>query len=313
LVEGPDAGSRYHTSMRRIASPTVAWTAMMAITTRPTRMLLLSGALLTCACEQQTTTMDDALRAYDAKRYAESLRISKDIQGNATDPLTRQQAAYMAGRSASELSKNREARDAFAVASRSADPELAGRALAMQAAIAVDEKRWSDAASSYAAAASKLTGREAQIAREHAQQADAKANESRLPPRPAAAVAVAAPVPATNVAPVAQAPTANKQPAPSPVAVVPAADDDAPWTISAGAYSSETAARQRATNLAREAKRAGLPTPRVLAVSSPSKRVWIVEIGTFEQRETGEAARKKFATKDTAVVRSRVPTPSKRS
>ena len=285
---------------------------MMAITTRPTRMLLLSGALLTCACEQQTTTMDDALRAYDAKRYAESLRISKDIQGNATDPLTRQQAAYMAGRSASELSKNREARDAFAVASRSADPELAGRALAMQAAIAVEEKRWNDAASSYAAAASKLTGREAQIAREHAQQADAKANESRLPPRPATTVATAEP--AATTAPTAPTiPTAKPATDPGPVAVLPAVDDDAPWTISAGAYSSETAARQRATNLAREAKRAGLQTPRVLAVSSPSKRVWIVEIGTFDQREQGEAARKKFATKDTAVVRSRVPVPSKRS
>ncbi|NBQ14346.1 MAG: hypothetical protein EBU31_06980 [Proteobacteria bacterium] len=298
--------------MRRIASPTVAWTAMMAITTRPTRLLLLSGALLTCACEQQTTTMDDALRAYDAKRYAESLRISKDIQGNATDPLTRQQAAYMAGRSASELSKNREARDAFAVASRSADPELAGRALAMQAAIAVEEKRWNDAASSYAAAASKLTGREAQIAREHAQQADAKANESRLPPRPAPTVATAAP--AASTAPAAPTiPAAKPATEPGPVAVLPAVDDDAPWTISAGAYSSETAARQRATNLAREAKRAGLQTPRVLAVSSPSKRVWIVEIGTFDQREQGESARKKFATKDTAVVRSRVPVPSKRS
>ena len=285
---------------------------MMAITTRPTRMLLLSGALLTCACEQQTTTMDDALRAYDAKRYAESLRISKDIQGNATDPLTRQQAAYMAGRSASELSKNREARDAFAVASRSADPELAGRALAMQAAIAVEEKRWNDAASSYAAAASKLTGREAQIAREHAQQADAKANESRLPPRPATTVATAEP--AATTAPTAPTiPTAKPSTNPGPVAVLPAVDDDAPWTISAGAYSSETAARQRATNLAREAKRAGLQTPRVLAVSSPSKRVWIVEIGTFDQREQGESARKKFATKDTAVVRSRVPVPSKRS
>jgi hypothetical protein len=285
---------------------------MMAITTRPTRMLLLSGALLTCACEQQTTTIDDALRAYDAKRYAESLRISKDIQGNATDPLTRQQAAYMAGRSASELSKNREARDAFAVASRSADPELAGRALAMQAAIAVEEKRWNDAASSYAAAASKLTGREAQIARERAQQADAKANESRLPPRPATTLAMA--TPAAPTAPAASTiPAAKPAPNPAPVAVLPAVDDDAPWTISAGAYSSETAARQRATNLAREAKRAGLQTPRVLAVSSPSKRVWIVEIGTFNQREQGEAARKKFATKDTAVVRSRVPVPSKRS
>ena len=285
---------------------------MTAITTCPARMLLLSGALLTCACEQQTTTLDDALRAYDAKRYAESLRISKDIQGNATDPLTRQQAAYMVGRSASELSKNREARDAFSVAARSSDPQLAGRALAMQAAIAVDEKRWSDAASSYSAAASKLSGQEAQIARERAQRADAKANESRLPPRPATAVAMAEPAaPTVPVAP--KLPAARPATNPDPVAVLPAVDDDAPWTISAGAYSSETAARQRATNLAREAKRAGLPTPRVLAVSSPSKRVWIVEIGTFNQREQGEAARKKFATKDTAVVRSRVPAPSKRS
>ena len=285
---------------------------MMAISTRPARMLLLSGALLTCACEQQTTTLDDALRAYDAKRYAESLRISKDIQGNATDPLTRQQAAYMVGRSASELSKNREARDAFSVAARSSDPQLAGRALAMQAAIAVDEKRWSDAASSYSAAASKLSGQEAQIARERAQRADAKANESRLPPRPATAVAMAEPAaPSVPAAP--KLPAARPATDPDPVAVLPAVDDDAPWTISAGAYSSETAARQRATNLAREAKRAGLPTPRVLAVSCPSKRVWIVEIGTFNQREQGEAARKKFATKDTAVVRSRVPAPSKRS
>jgi hypothetical protein len=285
---------------------------MTAITTCPARMLLLSGALLTCACEQQTTTLDDALRAYDAKRYAESLRISKDIQGNATDPLTRQQAAYMVGRSASELSKNREARDAFSVAARSSDPQLAGRALAMQAAIAVDEKRWSDAASSYSAAASKLSGQEAQIARERAQRADAKANESRLPPRPATAVAMAEPAaPTVPAAP--KLPAARPATNPDPVAVLPAVDDDAPWTISAGAYSSETAARQRATNLAREAKRAGLPTPRVLAVSSPSKRVWIVEIGTFNQREQGEAARKKFATKDTAVVRSRVPAPSKRS
>jgi hypothetical protein len=285
---------------------------MTAITTCPARMLLLSGALLTCACEQQTTTLDDALRAYDAKRYAESLRISKDIQGNATDPLTRQQAAYMVGRSASELSKNREARDAFSVAARSSDPQLAGRALAMQAAIAVDEKRWSDAASSYSAAASKLSGQEAQIARERAQRADAKANESRLAPRPAPAVAMAEPAaPTVPAAP--KLPAARPATNPDPVAVLPAVDDDAPWTISAGAYSSETAARQRATNLAREAKRAGLPTPRVLAVSSPSKRVWIVEIGTFNQREQGEAARKKFATKDTAVVRSRVPAPSKRS
>jgi hypothetical protein len=278
-------------------------------------MLLLSGALLTCACEQQTTTLDDALRAYDAKRYAESLRISKDIQGNATDPLTRQQAAYMVGRSASELSKNREARDAFSVAARSSDPQLAGRALAMQAAIAVDEKRWSDAASSYSAAASKLSGQEAQIARERAQRADAKANESRLPPRPATAIEVIAAAPQPPAAPKTTTPRAPQvAPAPAPVAVTAVADDGTPWTIRAGTFSSRVAAQQHASGLAKEAKRAGLPTPRVLLAKSDDKpQKWIVEIGSFDQREQGEAARKKFATRDTIVVRTCAPASSKRS
>jgi hypothetical protein len=288
---------------------------MTAITTCPARMLLLSGALLTCACEQQTTTLDDALRAYDAKRYAESLRISKDIQGNATDPLTRQQAAYMVGRSASELSKNREARDAFSVAARSSDPQLAGRALAMQAAIAVDEKRWSDAASSYSAAASKLSGQEAQIARERAQRADAKANESRLPPRPATAIEVATAAPQPPAAPKTTTPRAPQvAPAPAPVAVTAVADDGTPWTIRAGTFSSRVAAQQHASGLAKEAKRAGLPTPRVLLAKSDDKpQKWIVEIGSFDQREQGEAARKKFATRDTIVVRTCAPASSKRS
>jgi hypothetical protein len=288
---------------------------MTAITTCPARMLLLSGALLTCACEQQTTTLDDALRAYDAKRYAESLRISKDIQGNATDPLTRQQAAYMVGRSASELSKNREARDAFSVAARSSDPQLAGRALAMQAAIAVDEKRWSDAASSYSAAASKLSGQEAQIARERAQRADAKANESRLPPRPATAIEVIAAAPQPPAAPKTTTPRAPQvAPAPAPVAVTAVADDGTPWTIRAGTFSSRVAAQQHASGLAKEARRAGLPTPRVLLAKSDDKpQKWIVEIGSFDQREQGEAARKKFATRDTIVVRTCAPASSKRS
>jgi cell division protein FtsN len=222
----------------------------------------------------------------------------------------------MVGRSASELSKNREARDAFSVAARSSDPQLAGRALAMQAAIAVDEKRWSDAASSYSAAASKLSGQEAQIARERAQRADAKANESRLPPRPATAIQVVAAAPQPPAAPKATTTPRAPQvaPAPAPVAVTAVADDGTPWTIRAGTFSSRVAAQQHASGLAKEAKRAGLPTPRVLLAKSDDKpQRWIVEIGSFDQREQGEAARKKFATRDTIVVRTCAPASSKRS
>ena len=269
-----------------------------------TACLLLAALLTSGGCEPETTAnLDDALRAYDAKRYAECLKISKDVQAKSTDQALRQQAAYMVGRSANELNKDEEARSAFAVAARSADPVVAGRALAMQAAMAVEEGRWSDAASFYSAAASKLTGPEQDRAREQAQDAAAKATAARIALSPKPAVA-----PVTPVTP----PPAPPPPlAASKAVVLPPADDDSPWTIAAGVFSTETAARQRATNLAKEAKRAGLPTPRVLAMSAPDKRVWIVEIGTFKDRSAADAARKKISTADAAVAHSRVPSPRK--
>ena len=66
-----------------------------------------------------------AVRAFDAKRYAESLRIAKEVQSGSPEQGVRQQAAYVAGRSASELNKRDEARDAFAIAARSNDPVIA--------------------------------------------------------------------------------------------------------------------------------------------------------------------------------------------
>lgn len=248
-----------------------------------------------CGPEPQAS-LDDALRSYDAKRWAECLRTARDVQRQSTDPLERQQAAYLAGCAAHELSKRDEARDAFAVAARSPDPALAGRALAMQGAVAVEERRWADAAGAYEAAAAKLAGPDAERAREQARDASAKAAEARAAALPASSGAAGSPAGGGQVPPI---------PAPT---VVPA-EPDVPWTVAAGAFASETAARQRATNLAKEAKRAGLPTPRVLAVTSPGKRVWIVEIGSFADRAQAEAARKKFATPDAAVVRSRMPPP----
>lgn len=271
---------------------------------------LLAALLIPSGCQQETTaTLDDALRAYDSKRYADCLKISKDVQSKSTDQAVRQQAAYMVGRSANVLNKDEEARAAFAVAARSADPVVAGRALAMQGAMAVEGARWTDAASSYSAAASKLTGPEQEHARKEAKDAAAKAVEARtvLNPRPV----VVAPPPPSKV------PTSDEDdtaipPAPASAGIVlPPASDDSPWTIAAGVFSTETAARQRATNLSKDAKRAGLPTPRVLAMSSPDKRVWIVEIGTFKDRAAADAARKKISTQDAAVAHSRVPAPRK--
>lgn len=262
--------------------------------------VLLTLNALQLGCEPQSTaTLDDSLRAYEGKRYAESLRIAQTVQKQSNDLATRQQAAYLVGCSANELAKRDEAREAFALAARSNDPEVAGRALAMQAALAVEDKRWADAASTYTAAASKLTGSAAAQAREQANDALLKSREST------ARVAAQPPTVGTDSG----SKGAGSAPPTAPAVPLPATNPQAPWTIAAGAFGSETAARQRATNLAKEAKRAGLPTPRVLAVSSPDQRVWIVEIGSFATRESADLARKKFTTTDAAVVRSRVPVP----
>ena len=230
---------------------------------------------------EPTQTLDDAVRAFDAGRYAESLRVAKDVQARTQDLASRQQAAYLIGCASMELSRPGEARDAFALAARSQDPVVAGRALAKQGTLAVEDARWSEAASAFSAAASKLTGADADRARELAREAAAKAAEPKS--------GDARPAP---------------PPIPAPVALPPVASD-APWTVAAGVFGSETAARQRATNIAGEARRAGLPKPRVLSVPAQDRKVWVVEVGTFADKAKAEAARRKITTGDTAVVRSR--------
>lgn len=284
--------------MRRIATPPCGRAAALAL------VAWLAG----CGPEP-AAGLDDALRAYDAGRYAESLRIAGDVQRDSQDQGLRQQAAYVVGCSAIELGRPTQARDALAIASRSQDPVVAGRALAKQGELAVAERRWSDAASDYSAAGAKLPGSDGDRARSLAREAAAKAlDANRVPPAPPKAPpqAEARPAPAkpappepVEVTPVEVDPAGTK-PAP-----LPAGDDDAPWTVSAGVFSTETAARQRATNVARDAKRAKMPTPRVVRIPSTDARAWVVEVGSFPTKEAAEAARKRISLADSAVVRSR--------
>ncbi|MFM9098393.1 MAG: SPOR domain-containing protein [Phycisphaerales bacterium] len=252
---------------------------------------------------EPTQTLDDAVRAFDAGRYAESLRVAKDVQSRTQDLASRQQAAYLIGCASMELSRPGEARDAFALAARSQDPVVAGRALAKQGTLAVEDARWSEAASAFSAAASKLTGADADRARELAREAAAKAAEPKSGgARPAPTSTPAPPKPAAG----ADTPDADDAPPPIPAPVaLPPVEADASWTVAAGVFGSETAARQRATNIAGEARRAGLPKPRVLSVPAQDRKVWVVEVGTFADKAKAEAARRKITTGDTAVVRSR--------
>lgn len=262
--------------------------------------VLLAVTMLAVACASEPkVTLDDAVRAFDARRYADSLRAATAVQRDADDLRTRQQAAYLVGCSAMELGRAGEARDAFAVAVRSTDPVVSGRALAQQGALAVEAERWSDAASAYSAAAAKLTGADGQRARERADQcAERAAGRSA---RTAGASRVPAPAPD-------QRPSALPVPVdPAPVTVTPAAPET-PWAVQAGAFGTEVAARQRAATLSKSLKAAKLPGPRVLSVKGTERTVWVVEIGPFEAREAADAAKAKILTGDATVVRSRVTT-----
>jgi hypothetical protein len=267
----------------------------------------LCVASLGAACSERPAgaTLDDALRAYDAGRFADALRAGTEVRSSSSDPAVRAQAAYVEGCAAQELGRRDEARDAFAVAARSADPIVSGRAMVMQAAQAVSEQRWKDAERLYSAAAERLRGRDAELAREQAKDAAERAVAAAQPVRPATPPPAPEP-PAPAPAPPEAADTGPDEP---PALALPAPDQDAPWTVSAGVFGTETAARTRAMNIAKMAKAAGLPTPKVLAVSSPDRRVWIVEVGSFADRAKAEAARRKIATSDAQVVRSRVPVP----
>jgi hypothetical protein len=269
----------------------------------------MAASLAGCGPEP-AAGLDDALRAYDSGRFAESLRIAGDVQRESQDQGLRQQAAYVVGCSAIELGRSVQARDALAIASRSQDPVVAGRALAKQGELAVAERRWSDAASDYSAAGAKLPGSDGDRARALAREASAKAlDANRVPPAPpkvATQPADAAParpkvveLTPVEVAPVEVTPVEVK-PAP-----LPDGTPDAPWTVSAGVFSTETAARQRATNVAKDAKRAKLPTPRVVRIPSADARAWVVEVGSFPSKDDAEAARKRISLADSAVVRSR--------
>lgn len=262
--------------MRRIATPTLARAARTAASA-----LLAAAGLLVAACGPETTTsdLDGAMRALDAHRYDESARLAKSAQAASSDVRTRQEAALVAGCAEYELARWDDAKASLAVAAKSADARVSGRAMAMQGAVAVNQQRWDDAARHYAQAAERLVGEDARRARDQAADAKRMADAARRP--------AVAPAGATG------APTGGT-PASKP--------DPGRWTIVAGTFTSETAARQRATTIADEAKRAGLTTPKVVQSNIDGRRIWMVEVGTFDSKAKAEAAKKKIPVTDAMVA-----------
>jgi septal ring-binding cell division protein DamX len=260
-------------------------------------LVLLLAPLAACQSPQQR--LEEAHRAYAvddwSKAYAEADAAQRELQ-----PPARQEAAYLAGMAAFRQDRLAEARVRFTVAEESTDRELSGKAKAMMGHLLEKQGDFAAAAGKYEEAAQRLTGDAAEKAR--AEAADARAKVT-----PAASVEVAS-APSEDdeetVVQPRQTPAkpraAPKKPAPKAPAKQAAKDtgkksDAKPsgkgHTIQCGAYPQESQARKRAKDISDEAKRAGLPAPKVTRVTGrDGKRLWIVSVGSFPTREAAKKA-----------------------
>lgn len=300
----------------------------MAPTAARAALLTLAAGCATTAPAQQYS---EALGAWDARQYARALataREARDAAEKANDTEVRDKSSYLVGLAAYQLGRMDDASRSFAQVAEGTDRPLAGKATAMLGAIAIDQSRWSDAVTLYSRAADMLTGTDATEAR-----ALASAAQARLPGTARAGsgargttggssgVTATAKSAGSNAASSGTAGTDRRTPPAGAPRVVEddtrAGESTAPpqrstpsatsvLTIVAGTYSSEVAARQRATTLAEPARKAGLATPRVVPASAPERRVWIVEVGAFQDKASAEAALRKLPVTGCVVAPSQV-------
>ncbi len=299
------------------------------------------AALSGCPSDSTAPTLASATSRYDSGQYAIALSESESIiaRGSSADAP---QAELVAGMSAFQLDQFDAAERHFVNAERSGTPGIRGRARVMLANIRLEQGRTDDAATLFESGAADLSGADADKARRYASLArdgqlgtgqsratsadatvTARATDSRTP-SPAASTSAApakAPVhepPAvrahTREPTVARAPAAGGSPQPvaqppvqtvakaSPAPAAPPSADGGTFTVRAGAYTTEAAARRRAKALATDVRRAKSPAPHIARVATKDgDTLYAVRIGTFRSRADAEAMLKRLARKDLAV------------
>jgi len=259
--------------------------------------LLLSLLLPVLACQSPQQRLEEAHRAYQLENWSRA-QSEADAAQRDLQPPAREEAAFLAGMAAFRQDRMDEARARFTAAEGSADVEVSGKSRAMLGHILEKEGKYSAAAAKYEEAASRLGGEAAEKAR--AEAADARAKAS--PTSSTETVAAKDPdVPKDDPPAATPRSTPRKAPAKPSAAAKPSAKSSTPktdgkgsgkgHTIQCGAYPQESQARRRAKDIADEAKKAGLPAPKVTRVTGrDGKRLWIVSIGSFPTREAAKKA-----------------------
>ncbi len=280
-------------------------------------MLALLGG---CPGDSTVPTLASVTSRYDSGQY--ELALSEGAAVASRGPSAdRPQAELVAGMAAFQLDRFDEAERHFIAAERSTTPSIRGRARVMLANIRLEQGRTDDAATLFDSGASDLTGADAAKARRYAELArDGQLGDgqSRMPvvtavtaPRPTPAATTPAPSapdskPPPGSAPAPSAPRSG--PGPTAVSASPPATPAAAaaaantFTVRAGAYTTEAAARRRIKALAADVRRAKAPEPHIAAVATKDgDTLYAVRIGSFRSRADAEALLKRLARKDLAV------------
>lgn len=299
------------------------------------------AALSGCPNDSTAPTLASATSRYDSGQYAIALSESESIisRGSSADAP---QAELVAGMAAFQLDQFDAAERHFVAAERSGAPGIRGRARVMLANIRLEQGRTDDAATLFESGAADLSGADADKARRYASLARegqlgtgqaratsadaavmARATDGRTPSpspgnsstaasapaREAPAVGastrepptVRAPAPGVPPQPATQPPAQTATKVPPARTVTPSADGGT-FTVRAGAYTTEAAARRRAKALAADVRRAKSPEPHIATVATKDgDTLYAVRIGTFRSRADAEAMLKRLARKDLAV------------
>ena len=301
---------------------------------RAINLSIWSALVFLCvSCESQPKTgkFSSAVSRYEEGRYAAALSESQDLV-RSDDRATSAQGALIAGMSSYKIGNLDQAQKFAMQASSAQDRTISGGALVLLGDIKLSQRHPQEASVFYSQAAAKLSGSDAIRASDCAERARDMAET------PAAATVVVlgkdldksedaefAPAPAWTLAPKKTSAVTKSAPEkviPEPQSIQVKVPESVPpvakknpvdqsaghsvanreFTIRAGSYSTQAAAKQRAKDLASDLKRSKAPAARIDTIhSAKGEELFAVRIGTWPTRESAEKMLNSIARRDLMV------------
>ena len=264
---------------------------------------------VSCESQPKAGNLSSAVSRYEEGRYAVALSESQNLV-RSDDRATSTQGALIAAMSSYKLGNMDQAQKFAIQASSAQDGNVSGGALVLLGDINLSQHHPQEAAVFYSQAAAKLSGSDAVRARECAERARNMLEAPAITTvvvlgkeRDKSEDAEIAPAPAWTLQP--KATSAAPQRAATKSAVDhPAGNSvaDREFTIRAGSYSTQAAAKQRSKDLASDLKRSKAPTARIDTIhSAKGEELFAVRIGTWPTRVAAEKVLNLIARRDLMV------------